>query len=69
MRVGRGPLNQTTGCCTWRWIGPVGVEDKVDWHAMEVANKSRKEGTKMVSTIVSDPPQARGVKAVSEMAI
>ena len=47
-------------------IGPVGVGDEVDWHATVAADKSRKEGTKVVPIVVPDPPLARGVKASPE---
>ena len=68
-RVGQGPLNQTVGCCTWRRIGPVGVDDKVGRHAMEVAGKTKIGVTKKVSTIVLDPPDVGGVKLGLETGI
>ena len=52
----------TTGCCTWRQIGPVGVVDEAGRLAMVVAGKSRTEGIENVPTTVLDPPQAGGVK-------
>ena len=42
------------------------MEDEASRHTMEVANRSRIRGTEEVLTIVLDPSQARGVKAVSE---
>ena len=45
----------------------MGVEDEVDRHTIVEANKSRKEGTEGVLTVVLDLPQAGGVKAAPEI--
>ena len=42
------------------------MEDEVDRHAMAAADKSRIRGIINMSTVVPDPPQARGVKAAPE---
>ena len=44
----------------------MGVGDEVDRHALVVADKSRKEGTKLVLIVVSDPTRVGGVKAEPE---
>ena len=46
---------------------PLGMEDEVGQLATIAADKSKKEGIEEVSTIVPDPPHARGVMAEPEI--
>ena len=52
------------GCCTWREIGPVGVEDEASRYAMEAADVIREEGTEVMPTATPDPPETGGVEAM-----
>ena len=47
-------------------IGLVIVVIETGQHAIEVTDKSRTEGIIVMPTVVSDPPEAGGVKAVPE---
>ena len=44
----------------------MGVEDEVARHSTTVVSKRRTGRTNIVPTVVSDPPQVGGVKAVVE---
>ena len=44
----------------------MGVEDEVGQHTTVATENSRKEGTEEVATVVLNPPQVGGVKAVPE---
>ena len=54
----------TTGCCTRREIGPVGVEDEVSRYAMEAADVIKEGGTVVMPTATPDPPETGGVVAI-----
>ena len=54
----------TTGCCTRKEIGPVGVEDEARRHAMEEADGIKEEGTEVMPTTTPDPPETGGVEAM-----
>ena len=54
----------TTGCCTRREIGPVGVEDEASRRAMEVDEGIKEKGTEVMPTATPDPPETGGVEAM-----
>ena len=54
----------TIGCCTWREIGPVGVEDEASRCAMEASDEIKEGGTEVMPTATPDPPETGGVEAM-----
>ena len=52
----------TTGCCTRREIGPVGVEDEASQCAMEAADGIKEEGTEVMPAAILDPPEIEGIE-------
>ena len=56
----------TTRWCTQRKIGPVVMANEASWCAKEAADNSKKDDIVAMPTVVSNPPEARGVKAAPE---
>ena len=52
----------TTGCCTQREIGPVGVEDEASRCAMEAADEIKEGDTEVTPTTTPDLPETGGVE-------
>ena len=54
----------TTRCCTQREIGPVVMAVEASQCAVEAANRTKEEGTKVMPTAIPDPPETGGVDSM-----
>ena len=54
MRVRLRARTPTAGCCTWREIGSLGVEDEASQCAMEAADELKEGGTEVMPTATPD---------------